>query len=162
MRRLSYLEVPLMKRLLLPAIMTITFTPWAFAFGNDEAWTSGFGMGVAEAVITNGPGNQILVACGAPLPGRSVSAISFMLVGDSSDDDEVLLTFDGDAPEGYPLTDGGIGSASHADSGWFERAIEKFRVKNFVNVRFKDGRNATFTLRGASKAISECPSDFSQ
>lgn len=35
----------------------------ALAFGNDDRWESGWGMGIAEAVITRGPGNQIYVTC---------------------------------------------------------------------------------------------------
>lgn len=35
----------------------------AFAFGRDDSWTSGWGQGVAEAVVTLGPGNRIYVTC---------------------------------------------------------------------------------------------------
>ena len=36
---------------------------YASAFGRDDKWVSGWGQGVAEAIVTHGPGNQIYVTC---------------------------------------------------------------------------------------------------
>lgn len=134
----------------------------AQAFGNDDTWTTGYGMGIAEAVITKGAGNQIYVTCGIPTPGRPVTSISFTLAGDSSKDNSILLTFDNEAPQEFSLWDGDIQSASRAGASQFEYVIAKFRAKQWVNVRFEDGTNTTFSLKGANKAIGECPTDFSQ
>lgn len=150
-----------MRRFLLSFLVLMCHTP-VFAFGNDESWTFGGAMGIAEAVINKGPGNQIYVSCGSPTQNGSVTGVRFTLMGDSSKSDTILLTFDGDPPQEYRLNDGSIASATRADAFQFEHVIERFRTKQWVNVRFENGTNAIFSLKGANKAISNCPTDFSQ
>lgn len=119
-------------------------------------------MGVSEAIINKGPGNSIYVTCGTPTPSMPVTGVTFTLVGDSSKDSSITLTFDGEAPQDFSLNDGGIESFSRSGSNQFDYVIQKFKSKQWVNVRFQNGTNATFTLKGANDAIGDCPSDFSQ
>lgn len=131
----------------------------ALAFGNDDRWESGWGMGIAEAVITRGPGNQIYVTCddGAM---RNATAISFTLAGDSSKDSSVQLTFDGGEPEDYSLWDGQIKSDCHACASTYDVVIKKLKTHNFVHVKFGNGKAAKFSLNGSAKAIKQCVADF--
>lgn len=150
-----------LRKFILPIIAILYSSP-ALSFGNDESWTSGWGMGISEAIINKGPGNSIYVTCGTPTPERPVSGVSFNLIGDSSKDRSILLTFDGESPQDFSLNDGKIESFSRSGSAQFEYVIQKLKNKQWVNVRFQNGTNATFTLNGANDAIGDCPSDFSQ
>lgn len=149
-------------RKLIFTIVAILHSSPALSFGNDESWTSGWGMGISEAIINKGPGNSIYVTCGTPTTTMSVTGISFTLIGDSSKDSSVILTFDGEPPQDFSLIDGNIESFSRVGSAQFEHIIQKLKTKQWVNVRFQNGTNATFTLNGANDAIGDCPSDFSQ
>lgn len=149
-------------RLVFSVIFAAILASSAIAFGNDEAWESGWGMGISEAIITKGQGNKIYVACGIPTPGRPVTSISFALIGNAPNSSSILLTFDGEAPREVFLSNGSIESASRAGASQFDYIIGKFREKQWVNVRYMDGTNATFTLNGASDAIGICPSDLLQ
>lgn len=131
----------------------------AMAFGSDSKWTSGWGMGVSEAIITQGPGNQIYVTCddGA---GRNATGISFMLGGDSSKGSSIQLTFDKGDPEDYSLWSGEVPSQCHACASTYDAIIQKFKAHSSVHVKFTNGLAAKFTLSGASKAIGKCVADF--
>lgn len=148
------------KKILLISAMVIPSA--AFSFGGDDEWNYGFGMGVKEAVVTKGPGNRIYVTCGQPIMGRSPTAIQFTLMGKTPESGDVLLTFDGDMPRSFQIWKGLINSDSRVGDAQFTTIINLLKSKSMVNVRFPDGTNATFTLKGSSKAIGECPSDFSQ
>ncbi|KVK62655.1 hypothetical protein L905_18975 [Agrobacterium sp. TS43] len=131
----------------------------ASAFGNDDRWESGWGMGVAEAVVTRGAGNQIYVTCDEGAD-RNATAISFTLAGNSSKDSSVQLTFDGEAPEDYTLWDGQIKSDCRACAATYDIVIKKLKTHSSVHVKFKNGDAANFSLNGSSKAIGQCVADF--
>jgi len=124
----------------------------------DGKWRSGFGQGTAEAEVTHSSGNKIYVAC------NSNSAIHFTLAGDGPQpNSEVVLIFDGQKPIGVPVNKfGDLASSSRAEASVFEYVITRFKRHKTILVRFSDGRESTFTLKGASEAISDCPSGFSQ
>ena len=132
----------------------------AHAFGNDDRWVSGWGMGTKEAIVTKGPGNQIYIACeeGSLIP----SSISFMLAGDGPSGTNVTLTFDNKDPEDFWISDGQIVSDCRACAANFDRAIGLMKNHASVHVRFENGLSARFSLRGSSEAIGECIAGFNR
>lgn len=126
---------------------------------SDKVWRSGWGQGVAEAQVTHGSGNQIYVACN---DGSGMnSSISFWLVGDSPKSGEILMIFDKGSPESISVNaDGDIVSDSRVSDSTFRYVLDKFRQHNSVYIRFSNGHESTFTLKGAAKAIGDCRSTF--
>lgn len=131
----------------------------ATAFGNDDRWVSGWGQGIAEAIITHGPGNQIYVTCNQGAADYVDSGISFTL-GGMSPTGSVILTFDNEDPERFGVTDGQITSNCRACAGTYEYVVNRLKRHNSVHVLFENGDSARFTLAGSSEAIAECVPDF--
>lgn len=129
---------------------------------SDSNWRSGWGQGVAEAEVTHGSGNTIYVACESG--SGSGSSIHFMLGGDSpKPNSEVLIIFDKKHPKSFSVNKyGEITSECRACAANFDYLIEQIKKHSSAYVRFSDGRESTFTLKGSAKAIGECPSAWSQ
>jgi hypothetical protein len=127
---------------------------------SDDKWRSGWGQGVSEAEVTQGSGNKIYVACEDGSGGDS--SVSFELVGDGpKSGSEVLLIFDKGKPESISVDKlGRIVSDSYASASSFEYVIAKLKKHLSVYVRYPDGREATFTLKGAAAAIGQCRSTW--
>jgi len=125
---------------------------------SDDIWRSGWGQGTAEAQVTHGAGNEIYVACEAG--SGFASSISFSLVGKPpAPNSEILLIFDKGAPESVHVDlRGRIASDNRASDSNFRYLIANFKKHQSVFIRFADGRESTFTLAGASKAIGDCRS----
>ena len=133
----------------------------ASAFGRDDKWGSGWGQGVAEAIVTHGPGNHIYVTCNEG-GGAGSTGISFMLAGKAPTGDNITLTFDKDDPEQIWISNGEITSNCRACTGNYEYTIRKLRSYKSVHVLFENGDNARFTLQGANEAITDCVPDFAR
>ncbi|KAF1723518.1 hypothetical protein CSC78_15725 [Pseudoxanthomonas japonensis] len=87
--------------------------------------------------------------------------MSFTLAGDSSKSGEILMIFDKSDPDSIQVnSSGNIVSDSHASDSTFRYVLDKFKRHSSVYVRFPDGRESTFTLKGAAKAIGDCRSTF--
>jgi len=129
---------------------------------SDNIWRSGWGQGVSEAEVTYGSGNTIYVACTDPDNLTGGSSISISLGGDTIKNGEILAIFDNDKPENFKTnSDGLIESASRVGASQFTYIVNKFKKHNKVYIRFSNGKEATFTLKGASKAISsDCKAAF--
>ena len=124
---------------------------------SDKIWRSGWGQGTSEAQVTSGSGNEIYVACESG-SGR-YSSISFKLSAKPPKGENILLMFDREQPIVAPVDeDGYITSDSNAMDSVFQYVIERLKNHNNVYVKFTDGREATFTLKGAKKAIGHCKS----
>lgn len=111
--------------------------------------------------MIHGSGNEIYVACedGSGMD----SSISFRLVGDRSNSGEILMIFDKGDPESIQVNaNGDIVSNSHTSDSIFRYVLDKFKRHNSVYIHFPDGRESTFTLKGAAKAIGDCRSTFPQ
>jgi len=123
---------------------------------SDEIWRSGWGQGWAEAQVTHGSGNEIYVACenGSGQP----SSVSFQLAGKPPRiDSEVILVFDKEKPEGFSVgANGRIVADCRACEANFSYVLGKLKSHSSIYVRFSDGRESTFTLKGAKKAIGDC------
>lgn len=139
--------------------MAVGISSSALAFGSDDKWTAGWGQGIAEAIITKGPGNQIYVTCDQGA-GRSATGISFMLSGRAPTGHSITLTFDNSDPQDYSLWDGEIISSCRACAATYDVVIDQMKKAASVHVRFENGDAARFTLRGSSRAIGECTADF--
>lgn len=151
--------VTTMRTVILGLLTAVTLASSAAAFGSDDRWQSGWGQGVAEAIVKKGPGNQIYVTCddGAD---RNETKISFMLAGQSPTGSSVVLTFDAKDPSDYMIIDGEIRSDCRACAATYDAVIENFRRHKSVHVRFENGNAARFTLAGSAKAIGKCKADF--
>lgn len=134
----------------------------ALSFGQDEQWQSGWGQGVAEAIVTRGPGNQIYVTCSDGGNPFSKTGISFMLGGRAPTGEHVTLTFDNEDPENIWITNGEITSDCRACAANYEYVIEKLKAHSSVHVLFENGDAARFTLEGSSSAITACIPDFAR
>ena len=146
--------------LLLTACFSLLFSINANAFGQDDKWTSGFGQGVSEAIVTHGPGNQIYVTCDKGAGRSDVTAISFMLAGKSPKGDHIVATFDNEEPFQVWIKDGQITTECHACADNYVYLIDKFKTHKWVHILFENGNGAKFTLKGAKEAISECTPEF--
>lgn len=110
----------------------------------------------AKALIHKKPRNQIYVSCGTPFAGMNSTSIRFTLANRDPDADTILLTFDNEPPQQYWFSNGMIGS-----SGGRRRQLRarhrEVPGQGWVNVRFADGTNATFSLKGANRATGAHP-----
>ena len=131
----------------------------AFAFGSDDHWTSGWGQGIAEAIVTKGPGNQIYVTCGESYGRAGHTAISFQLIGREPTGSTITLTFDGVDPQDSNLWNGRVPSDCRACEANYSAIISMLKQHQTVHVRFENGDAAKFTLKGAAKAIGQCKPD---
>lgn len=143
------------------AITWVMLCGSAAAFGSDDKWTSGWGQGISEAIITKGPGNQIYVTCGDGAAAGH-TAISFMLAGDGPKGSSITLTFDSEDPVDYSIWDGRITSDCVACAATYNAVINKLRSHSSVHVRFANGDSTRFTLRGSQQAITQCAPDIAR
>jgi len=75
----------------------------------------------------------------------------------------VNVRFDGEKIFSFSVNKyGELDSESNAAASVFDYLIERLKKHVKVYVRFSDGRESTFSLRGASRAIGDCRSRFSQ
>jgi hypothetical protein len=148
-----------MLRTLTPlAIALILYPSIGTAFGSDDKWSSGFGQGTKEALVTHGPGNKIYVACqeGSLTP----SSIHFTLGGDSPNGDHVFLSFDDHDPVSVWISDGMITSDCRACAANFDFVVNKLKQYDSVYVMFENGLGTRFTLNGSSEAIGDCVAGY--
>ena len=126
---------------------------------SDNVWRSGWGQGTAEAEVTHGSGNNIYVAC---QDGSLInSSITISLAGKGPNGNSILMVFDAGNIESISVNKfGSIESDSRSGDATFRYVIDRLKKHKTVLVRFGDGRESTFTLNGASKAIGNCKSTF--
>ncbi len=146
-------------QILAAGVVTLAAASQTFAFGSDDEWASGWGQGIAEAIIRKGPGNQIYVTCDQGA-GQDATKISFTLMGQQPSGGTILLTFDGEDPKEYSIWDGGIPSNCRACASNYQAVIDKMKRHSTVHVRFENGLSARFTLKGSKEAIGECTPDI--
>ena len=128
-----------------------------------QEWKSGWGMGVSEASVQLGPGNEIMVSCtgGSASP---VTGVRVTLGGNPPPPNSLVTLFvDGQDPLHVPMNaQGNLGSSSSAEASWFAAVTDLLTTNETVYVRFADGAGARFPLTGAAQAIRDCPPDFWQ
>lgn len=128
---------------------------------SDDIWRSGWGQGVSESEVTYGSGNKIYVACHDPVSWGG-SSISISLGGKEFPNSELLVRFDNGKLESIQTDNRGyIESDSRVGASQFTYLINKFKQHTKVYIRSPEGYEATFTLRGSSKALGNaCKAGF--
>lgn len=129
---------------------------------SDQQWRSGWGQGVSEAQVTKGSGNEIYVTCTEYAEDIASTQVSFSLAGSPPPPgSEVIMVFDNSRPVAYGVDNtGAVSSACRACVDDFVGLIDRLKSHKSVYVRFADGREADFTLKGSSAAIGDCSPDF--
>lgn len=140
-------------------VLCLTATS-AWSQTSDEAWSSGYGQGISEAMVTQGSGNEIYVACSED--SDNPSSISFTLTGrPPAQNSDIILTFDHKNPMPIGVDEhGAITSFCRVCAENFDYVIKNLKEQSTVHVLFQDGREGTFTLKGAAKAIGTCTAGF--
>ncbi|TIO04405.1 hypothetical protein [Mesorhizobium sp.] len=130
--------------------MLLIIASQAFAFGNDDHWVSGSGQGFDEAIITHGPGNEIMVTCnrGATNPGGTGITIK---IGGQEINGPLTLIFDG-SKSLSPYT-GVITTDIRAGISWYQEVMKQLRSSRSVRVVVPNIDPVKFTLKGARAAI---------
>lgn len=146
-------------RVLIFCLSLLTSSTQAFAWStqtSDHAWRSGWGQGWAESQVTHGSGNEIYIACESGSGGDS--SITITLAGKTAQpNSEIIFMFDKGSLETFSVGDRGeINTSCNACASGFYLLIDKLKKHNELYVRFNDGRESTFTLKGAAKAIGGC------
>ncbi|MGR3484480.1 MAG: hypothetical protein ACU0BF_03990 [Paracoccaceae bacterium] len=128
------------------------------AFGRDDRWSAGFGMGVIEATVTQGAGNRIDVACasGALRP----NSITFEIGGRTPEGERLFFSFDGGPIEDVWVSNGRIEADCRACVGTFYYVIERLKAHSRVSISTLEGKTANFTLLGSADAIGDCPNEW--
>lgn len=152
------------KALLITTLVTTALMPVVSqAFGNRDAWVSGYAQGTAEYIILGKGQSQLYLACDSygdkpemliftDESGRQVSTDS---------NQRIMVKIDREDAADVSET------ASHAGADNFAWMWDKLRTGKQVTV-FGDGvKPATFTLKGAGKTLpaykdSSCVAEFAR
>lgn len=153
------------KKNILVGLLTIFLSSNTLAWTtetSDDVWRSGWGQGVSESEVTYGSGNRIYVACHEPFSWGG-SSIAISLGGRVFNNSELLIRFDNGKLESFHTDKRGyIESDSRVGDSQFNYLIERFKKHKKVYIRAPNGYEATFTLKGSTKALgSDCRSGFS-
>lgn len=137
-----------------------TLVPFAVEAGN---WKGNTADGIREAKVENDADNLIFVLCDVGV-NAPITSVNFVVEGVSPlPDSNVRMEFDKDEPIFVKVdAEGGIGSLNAQDADMFDDVLAKLKAKSRVKVRLFDGSESTFRLSGSSKAIGQCPSDYSR
>ena len=138
------------KHILIPALMLSALTPAVSqAFGNHDAWTSGFAQGTAEYTILGKGQSQLYLACDSS--GSQAATIIFTDVKGHqiSMDSGQTLTMKIDNAEEADISE----SDSHVGENNLMWAWNKLRTGKRVLVSGSGVKPADFTLNGAAGVI---------
>ncbi|MGJ3448723.1 hypothetical protein [Enterobacter sp. PTB] len=138
------------KPVLIPALMLAALTPAvSHAFGNHDAWTSGFAQGTAEYTILGKGQSQLYLACDSS--GSQAATIIFTDVRGHqvSMDSGQTLTMKIDNAEEADISE----SDSHVGEDNLMWAWNQLRTGKRVVVSGSGAKPAVFTLKGAAGVI---------
>lgn len=126
----------------------------------EEVWKSGWGQGVSEYSVSNGPGNEFYIAC-----SEDSTNIMPMIIGDSAPPkSNISIIIDADEYEFGTDEKGHIPTDCHFCSDNFEALWNAIRKGQHMLVKFEDGRSSKFSLKGAGKAMPKepCKTDWAR
>lgn len=138
------------KHILIPALMLSALTPTVSqAFGNHDAWTSGFAQGTAEYTIRGKGQSQLYLACDSS--GSQAATIIFTDVRGHqvSMDSGQTLTMKIDNADVADISE----SDSHVGENNLMWAWNHLRTGKHVVVSGSGAKPAVFTLKGAAGVI---------
>ncbi|MEG1347880.1 MAG: hypothetical protein RSD49_07480 [Hafnia sp.] len=132
-------------------VLTLCFSAQALAFGNHDAWTSGYAQGTAEYTILGKGQSQLYLACEST--GSQAATIIFTDANGHqvSMDGSQELTMKIDNEEEVSISE----SESHVGSDNVMWAWNKLRSGKRVIVSGTGAKPATFTLKGAATVLPE-------
>jgi len=134
---------------LIPLTLALLFSGQALAFGNHDAWSSGFAQGTAEYIIPGKGQAQLYLACDSS--GSQAATIIFTDANGHqvSMDNGQSLDMKIDDEEPVSVSD----SESHVGSDNVAWAWDKLRTGKRVIVSGEGVKAAVFTLNGAGKVL---------
>ncbi|MBF7994316.1 hypothetical protein [Rahnella laticis] len=138
------------KKRIYASLLAYTLLPTtALAFGNADAWKSGWGQGVSEFVIKGKGQSQLYLTCEDE--GTRPATIIFTDVRghQTSIDEGKTLQVQIDRNEAIDISD----SDSRVGDGNLTLAWNAMRTGKQVTVSGDGVRSATFTLSGAGKVL---------
>ena len=136
-------------RLVVPLTLALCFSGQALAFGNHDAWISGFAQGTAEYTILGKGQSQLYLTCDSS--GSQAATLIFTDANGHqvSMDGGQTLTMKIDNEEEANISE----SASHAGEDNLMWAWNKLRTGKRVVVSGSGAKPAVFTLKGAAGLI---------
>lgn len=134
---------------LIPLTLALLFSGQALAFGNHDAWSSGFAQGTAEYIIPGKGQSQLYLACDSS--GSQAATIIFTDVNGHqvSMDSGQTLTMKIDNGEEADISE----SDSHVGEDNLMWAWNKLRTGKHVLVTGSGAKPAVFTLNGAAGVL---------
>ncbi|HBY4119540.1 hypothetical protein [Enterobacter roggenkampii] len=133
---------------IVPFTLALCFSGQVLAFGNHDAWTSGFAQGAAEYTILGKGQSQLYLACDSS--GSQAATIIFTDVNGhqvSMDSGQTLTLKIDDEEADISESD------SHVGENNLMWAWNKLRTGKRVLVSGSGAKPAVFTLKGASGVI---------
>ncbi|ELN2579073.1 hypothetical protein [Enterobacter asburiae] len=133
---------------IVPFTLALCFSGQVLAFGNHDAWTSGFAQGAAEYTILGKGQSQLYLACDSS--GSQAATIIFTDVNGhqvSMDSGQTLTLKIDDEEANISESD------SHVGEGNLMWAWNKLRTGKRVIVSGTGAKPAVFTLKGAAGVI---------
>ncbi|MBL5963634.1 hypothetical protein [Enterobacter asburiae] len=133
---------------IVPFTLALCFSGQVLAFGNHDAWTSGFAQGAAEYTILGKGQSQLYLACDSS--GSQAATIIFTDVNGhqvSMDNGQTLTLKIDDEEANISESD------SHVGEGNLMWAWNKLRTGKRVIVSGTGAKPAVFTLKGAAGVI---------
>ncbi|MBD2745826.1 hypothetical protein IC232_03855 [Microvirga sp. BT688] len=118
-------------------------------------WTVGFGQGMVEHTVRNGPGNEFMILCdtGATEDAeRTGLSITIRDRGAPSSNGEIRIFVDDEELTFFEDKDGILINNRAAQSN-FDVLWEALRKGRSMRVLLADGRTSTFSLEGVRKAL---------
>jgi hypothetical protein len=150
-----------MKKIAL-ALMILPFAiPSALAQTGGGKWRTGFGQGILEISVSNGPGNEFRIDCDlGATEDASRTGMSFMIRGRYPPPNSEVRVFIDDTEIQF-FMDQEYSSKIDNRSAYmnFVALWEEARTGRSMRVLFSDGRTSTFTLNGARAALGAKPCD---
>ncbi|MGA5656822.1 hypothetical protein [Rahnella contaminans] len=136
---------------IVPLALTLCFSAQTLAFGNHDAWTSGYAQGTAEYTILGKGQSQLYLACEST--GSQAATIIFTDANGHqvSMDGGQELTMKIDNEEEVSISE----SESHVGSDNVMWAWNKLRSGKRVIVSGTGAKPTTFTLKGAATVLPE-------
>jgi hypothetical protein len=152
------------KALLITTLVTTALMPVASqAFGNRDAWASGYAQGTAEYIILGKGQSQLYLACDSYGDKPEMLILTDESGRQVSTDSNQRIMVKIDREEATDVSE----TASHVGADNFAWMWDKLRTGKQVTVSGDGVKPATFTLKGAGKTLpaykdSSCVAEFAR
>lgn len=152
------------KVLLITTLVTTALMPVVSqAFGNRDAWVSGYAQGTVEYTILGKGQSQLYLACDSygDKPEMLILTDEFGRQVSTDSNQRIMVKIDGEEATDVSET------ASHAGADNFAWMWDKLRTGKQVTVSGDGVKSASFTLKGAARILPEykdssCVAEFAR